>query len=568
MAINRRAIQIKSAYSHLSSLRFARCLIRALSLLCGVIALTAAAQVPGLLNYQGRIVVHGVNFDGTGQFKFALVNTGASSVYWRNSADSNSDGEPDAAVALAVNHGSYSLSLGDTALANMAALPASIFANSEVYLRVWFNDGVTGSQRLDPDQRITAVGYAMIAANVVDGSISSEKLAPNLSSQIGALTAVSGDPQDTSLVSGGYQVFMTVPPPAWITAATANTPSARFGHTAIWSGQELIVWGGDLGQGGPASSGASYQPGSDQWHLLSPLNAPSARSRHTAVWTGTEMVIWGGAGAAGYPAAGGRFDPASLNWTAVSAVGAPVGRQGHVAVWTGSHMAIWGGLNATGLLADGALYDPVLNQWTTLSAANQPSARSAATAVWTGSRLIIWGGQGELAPLNSGGQLAFSSGVPAASWQPVAAQGAPSARFGHTAIWTGAKMIIWGGRNGGVLANDGAAYDPATDKWSALPGTGAPSAREGHIAVWTGAEMIVLGGTDSSGVVATGAAYNPATGKWRPLTNPGSPVARTSATAAWTGTEVLVFGGQDNSQPVASLQRLSPQPAWYFYRKP
>jgi N-acetylneuraminic acid mutarotase len=129
-------------------------------------------------------------------------------------------------------------------------------------------------------------------------------------------------------------------------------------------------------------------------------------------------------------------------------------------------------------------------------------------------------------------------------------------------------MIIWGGRNGGTLANDGAAYDPATDKWSPLPDTGAPSAREGHIAVWTGSEMIVFGGTDSGGVAATGAAYNPATGKWRPLTNPGSPVARTSATAAWTGTEVLVFGGQGNTQPVAALQRLAPQPAWYFYRKP
>lgn len=539
-----------------------------MAIFCCLLTLTAAAQVPGLLNYQGRLVVHGVNFDGTGQFKFALVNTDASSVYWRNSADSNSDGEPDAAVPLIVSHGSYSLSLGDTTLANMAPLTASVFASSDVYLRVWFNDGVIGFQRLSPDQRITAVGYAMMAANVMDGAISSEKLAPNLSAQIASLTAVSGDAQDTALTSGGYQVFMTVPPPAWITNAVANAPSARFGHTAIWSGQEFIVWGGDLGQGGPASGGASYQPASDQWRLLSPLNAPSARSRHTAVWTGTEMIVWGGAGTAGNPDGGGRFAPASQNWTAVTTVGAPDSRQGHVAIWTGSRMAVWGGVNATGLLADGGLYDPVLNQWTLLTAVNQPSPRSAATAVWTGSRLIVWGGQGELAPLNNGGQLVFSSGVPQAAWQPIAVQGAPSARFGHTAVWTGTKMIIWGGRIGGILANDGAAYDPATDTWSALPVAGAPTARDGHIAVWTGTEMIVIGGADSSGVVATGAAYNPAIGKWRPLTNPGSPVARSGATAAWSGTEVLIFGGQGNTQPVAALQRLSPQPAWYFYRKP
>ena len=34
----------------------------------------ARAQVPTLLNYQGRVAVGAVNFDGTGQFKFALVN--------------------------------------------------------------------------------------------------------------------------------------------------------------------------------------------------------------------------------------------------------------------------------------------------------------------------------------------------------------------------------------------------------------------------------------------------------------------------------------------------------------
>ena len=32
------------------------------------------AQVPQLINYQGRVAVGAVNFDGAGQFKFALVN--------------------------------------------------------------------------------------------------------------------------------------------------------------------------------------------------------------------------------------------------------------------------------------------------------------------------------------------------------------------------------------------------------------------------------------------------------------------------------------------------------------
>ena len=34
------------------------------------------AQVPSLINYQGRVTVDGTNFNGTGQFQFALVDGG------------------------------------------------------------------------------------------------------------------------------------------------------------------------------------------------------------------------------------------------------------------------------------------------------------------------------------------------------------------------------------------------------------------------------------------------------------------------------------------------------------
>ena len=45
---------------------------------CWLIAQSVSADVPHLLNYQGRVAVSGTNFDGTGQFKFALVNGGSS----------------------------------------------------------------------------------------------------------------------------------------------------------------------------------------------------------------------------------------------------------------------------------------------------------------------------------------------------------------------------------------------------------------------------------------------------------------------------------------------------------
>ena len=45
---------------------------------------TTSAQVPQLINYQGRVTVNGTNFSGAAQFKFALVNAAGSSNYWSN----------------------------------------------------------------------------------------------------------------------------------------------------------------------------------------------------------------------------------------------------------------------------------------------------------------------------------------------------------------------------------------------------------------------------------------------------------------------------------------------------
>jgi hypothetical protein len=129
-------------------------------------------------------------------------------------------------------------------------------------------------------------------------------------------------------------------------------------------------------------------------------------------------------------------------------------------------------------------------------------------------------------------------------------------------------LIIWGGQHGGTPLGNGAAYDPVSDVWQPLPADQAPSARSGHVAVWTGEEMLIFGGNSLSGAEASGAAYNPVTGRWRPLSGAGDPVARSDGTAAWTGTELLVFGGRASGTPLAALQRLNPQPTWYFYRKP
>jgi hypothetical protein len=59
-------------------------------------------------------------------------------------------------------------------------------------------------------------------------------------------------------------------------------------------------------------------------------------------------------------------------------------------------------------------------------------------------------------------------------------------------------MIVWGGWSGSVNLNDGGLYDPVANTWTATTTTGAPSGRYYHTAVWTGSRMIVWGGFNSA----------------------------------------------------------------------
>ena len=125
---------------------------------------TSLAQVPGIINYQGFVTVGGTNFNGTGQFQFAFVAGTNGGSLWSNDGSSTGGSQPSLAVPVPVSSGSFTVLLGDTTLPNMTmAISPSVFTNADVRVRVWFNDGVNGFQRLTPDQRIAAVGYALVA---------------------------------------------------------------------------------------------------------------------------------------------------------------------------------------------------------------------------------------------------------------------------------------------------------------------------------------------------------------------------------------------------------------------
>src|SRR5205823_10086233 len=62
-------------------------------------------------------------------------------------------------------------------------------------------------------------------------------------------------------------------------------------------GNDMIVWGGGTSGVSPTdfNTGGRYNPGADSWSATNIVNAPAERDSHTAVWTGSEMIVWGGA---------------------------------------------------------------------------------------------------------------------------------------------------------------------------------------------------------------------------------------------------------------------------------
>jgi hypothetical protein len=142
----------------------------------------------------------------------------------------------------------------------------------------------------------------------------------------------------------------------------------------------LAVFGGP--QGTPTPS-ASSVPCDDVWTGMS---SAARRAVHTAIWTGTEIIVWGGSGDVSYSDTGGRYDPATDNWVPTSTTNAPTGRTNHTAVWTGTEMIIWGGQGAAGFLNTGGRYDPATDTWTATSTMNAPIGRYFHTAIWTGQR--------------------------------------------------------------------------------------------------------------------------------------------------------------------------------------
>jgi hypothetical protein len=278
------------------------------------------------------------------------------------------------------------------------------------------------------------------------------------------------------------------PPPVRLQAPYSQSP------TFAWTGRDLFVvgWAQRRAHGSSFAGHMRvlvYSPSTNSWRVL---RDPPIRGlvQTTPVWTGHQLLIWGG-NLEGHavPAQGAAYDDATHTWQRLPV--APLHQRLNASVvWTGTEMLVWGGERDQHLEdPEGAAYDPRSRHWRPLPASPLQSRAGAATA-WTGHELLVWSGYGSSARADG---AAYDPAADA--WRTLPTAPIPP-RQQMTTAWTGRELFVWGGirfDGGRATVADGALYDPATDAWRGVE----PSplvARWGAVAAWTGDDIVVVGG--------------------------------------------------------------------------
>jgi len=326
----------------------------------------------------------------------------------------------------------------------------------------------------------------------------------------------------------------------------------------------MIIWGGFTSTSAALNDGAIYTLATDTW-TTTPSSGLTGRSNHAAVWTGTEMIIWGGLDSLGGKSDGARFNPSSGTWTAMAT--APIAGRGNAsAVWstTTNEMLIWGGWDGfTNVYGDGAAYNPSTNTWRAL-ATTSLSPRYASTSVWTGTEMVVWAGltsgdPSALCPSDcvlDGARYNPSSNT----WAGLATSTLPQ-RYAFGYAWSGTELFVYGGESNTSASSvsffdDGAHVSTVAASWTAIaaPGSVLPNAQRARMQVWFGGGKFWVwsGINPTAGEQSTGASYDPASVTWTSMTTTGAPSARDSASVIWTGKSAIVWGGRTSKSSYVS----------------
>ena len=209
----------------------------------------------------------------------------------------------------------------------------------------------------------------------------------------------------------------------------------------------------------------------------------TARSDEVKVWTGHELILWGGSTSGRSRALddGAAFNPQTGTWRRL-AVSPLSGRQDAIGVWSGTRLLVVAGKRDNTELADGAAYDAATDTWKRI--APLPAGTTEVDprlAVWTGQRLLLPSAGVAYNPADN-------------QWSTIAPVPANQIVF-QAALWTGHDVIMIGAEavtasSGPPPAVVGFEYDPATNQWRRLPPSGMSASAVA--ATWDGTRVVVV----------------------------------------------------------------------------
>jgi hypothetical protein len=304
----------------------------------------------------------------------------------------------------------------------------------------------------------------------------------------------------------------------------------RGGHSVIWTGEEVVVWGGEADELGSElfADGAAFDPGSGEWRMLSesPL---SPRRYHLATWTGEEMVIVGGVGETD----GAAYNRATDTWRLIAhapiPVGAPAGEgvEGLVGVvWTGDELVVWH-VNSDQVAA----YDPENDRWRPLPATEMGVDNGVLR--WDGDFVYAFGGTVSDYPATNELNVLRLIGD---EWERLPAVDFSTDDYVLGAVpkltaWAGDRFLAWSdsGYDGRTMA-----FDPANDTWNETQSVPSPPCEGQGEPVSTNELVFAFGWCGPN--LGT---FDVESQTWSEAAVGGYPTARY---AVWTGEQLINWG--------------------------
>jgi hypothetical protein len=318
---------------------------------------------------------------------------------------------------------------------------------------------------------------------------------------------------------------------------------------------KLFVFGGIDGSGKTLDTGAIYDPATDSWSLIAVDAAtPSARELASVVYTGSQLLVFGGRSGATYLQSGALYDPLNDTWSAIANGGAP--RAAPALGVSGSELLIWGGLTTGGVAGPSPeRYAVSSDDWRLADAQNGPNPLYGSSWAFGADSFFVYGGQ-------DNGQrqdAAYRYDLAADAWQTLP-RGPPGRWFAFSAF-DGSAFYVWGGRDVSTVKDDGSAF---SEKWTPMTRMGVPSPRcapprqGGWAFALAAGDIAFLGGQDAVGNIFTDGGRFRLNGGWTPIPSWPSGEDHDYGVAVFSGKEVLLWGGVDGSSPTRTGERWAP----------